>query len=84
MELHRGGYGGGCCAGSPGSGGQAGGARRQEHHLVRDSQLLPQGLNAASLTFMVDRIDYVETYKCVFRMMPLHLSVSAHGASTDE
>lgn len=49
-----------------------------------DSQLLPQGLNAASLTFMVDRIDYVETYKCVFQMMPLHLCVSAHDASTDE
>lgn len=56
---------------------------RREHHPVHDSQLLPQGLNAASLTFMADRIDYVETCKCIFQMIPLHLCVSAHSASTN-
>lgn len=83
MELHRGGCGGGCCAGSPGSGEQEGPSKMREHHPVCDSQLLPQGLNAASLTFPVDRIDGVETYKSIFQMMPLHLCVSAHNASTD-
>lgn len=54
--------------------------------LVYESQLLPQVLNAASLTtFAVDRIDCVETYKCIFQIITtsIHFCVSAHYAFTD-
>lgn len=74
MELHC----GGC-----GTAAWAGGGQRQEHHLVHDSQLLLQGLKTASWTFTADRIDYVETYSCIFQVMPLHLHVSALNVSTD-
>lgn len=51
----------------------------------RQPRTPPQGVarGPATGTSMTDRIDYVETYKCILQMMSLHLCVSAHIASTD-